>query len=45
MFEKFNHQNMSAPGFKSPEQQKEWEELMKKQQKEKEELMKKWEKG
>ena len=45
MLEKFNHQNMPAPGFKSPEQQKEWEELLKKQQKEKEELMKKWEKG
>lgn len=45
MFEKFNHQNMITPGFKSPEQQKEWEELLKKQQKEKEELKKKWEKG
>jgi len=37
--EKFNHQNLVFPEFKSPEQQEEWEKLMQKQQKEKEELM------
>ena len=42
--EKFNHQNLVFPEFKSPEQQEEWEKLMQKQQKEKEELMKKWRK-
>jgi hypothetical protein len=41
--EKFNHQNLVFPEFKSPEQQQEWEKLMQKQQKEKEELLKKWE--
>jgi hypothetical protein len=40
--EKFNHQNLVFPEFKSPEQQEEWEKLIQKQQKEKEELMKKW---
>ncbi len=34
--------NQVAPQFKNDEQQKEWEELIKKQQKEKEELLKKW---
>ncbi|HSO87196.1 MAG TPA: hypothetical protein VLQ91_11630 [Draconibacterium sp.] len=41
--EKFNHQNLVFPEFKSPEQKAEWEKLMQKQQKEKEELLKKWE--
>jgi hypothetical protein len=43
--EKFNHQNLNFPEFKSPEQKDEWEKLMQKQQKEKEELMKKFEKS
>ena len=41
--EKFNHQNLVFPEFKSPDQREEWEKLMQKQQKEKEELLKKWE--
>jgi hypothetical protein len=41
--EKFNHQNLIFPEFKSSEQREEWEKLMQKQQKEKEELLKKWE--
>ena len=40
--EKFNHQNLVFPEFKSPDQKEEWEKLMQKQQKEKEELMRKW---
>jgi hypothetical protein len=43
--EKFNHQNLIFPEFKSPEQKDEWEKLMQKQQKEKEELIKKFEKS
>ena len=42
--QQFNQHSFKGPEFQSPEQQKEWEELMKKQQKEKEELMKKWKK-
>lgn len=41
--EQFKQHNLKIPEFNTPEQQEEWEKLMKKQQKEKEELMKKWE--
>jgi len=41
--EQFKQHSFNPPDFNSPEQQEEWEKLMKKQQKEKEELMKKWE--
>lgn len=40
--ENFNLHNFVFPDFNSPEQEDEWDELMKKHQKEKEELMKKW---
>jgi hypothetical protein len=40
--EKFGQQHLLISDFKTPEQQKEWQEMMQKQQKEKEELMKKW---
>jgi len=41
--EQFKQHNLMVPEFSTPEQQEEWEKLMKKQQKEKEELIKKWE--
>lgn len=43
MQEYFNQRHKMIPELSTPEQRKEWEELLKKQQKEKEELMKKWE--
>lgn len=43
--EQFKQHSFSVPDVNTPEQQEEWEELMKKQQKEKDELMKKWKKG
>lgn len=43
--EQFSQHNLMVPEFQSPEQQEEWEKLIKKQQKEKEELIKKFEKS
>jgi len=43
--EQSKQHSFGVPEINSPEQQEEWEELMKKQQKEKDELMKKWKKG
>lgn len=40
----FNQRNNMLPDFSTPEQRREWEELLQKQQKEKEELLKKWRK-
>lgn len=43
IMEQLDKNKLNFPEFKSPEQQDEWEKLVKKHQAEKEELMKKWE--